>query len=133
MKLTLGKITATVTAAGEEMQPWGDRGSRVVYKYRITVKETGKSTSYTCPAWGSIHDYERKKRDYASIGAMVVGELLSAVSDPDEFIEMAMGDAKGKEALKRGRNAEAMVEAAKKFSYAALSKAREVAEERGLT
>lgn len=63
---------------------------------------------------------------------MVVEELLSAHADPDEFISMVMGEATGSEALKRGRRAEKVVAAAKKFRYDELVKAVEAARERGL-
>ncbi len=63
---------------------------------------------------------------------MVLDELASAANDPDDFIQMVMGDTTGREALKKGRDAEKIVKAAKKFNYDALMTAVDVVREKGL-
>jgi len=126
--MKLGNLNVSCKVVGEDEQPWNPHA--VVYKYRVTVS-LGKAR-YSSDAWGSAHDYERGKHDCDSISVMVVDELLSANADPDEFLTMVMGEASGREALKRAKSAEKVIKAAKKFSYDELVKAINEAEENGL-
>jgi hypothetical protein len=131
--MRLGALNITCKAVGEDVPPWGHGEGRPVYKYRVRVTHSAfKTSNYSTYAWGSINDHQKGKHDCDGIGAMVVDELLSAASDPDEFVHMVMGEAKGREALKRGREGEKVVKAAKKFRYEELRQAVEEAQEKGI-
>lgn len=117
----LGDITVSVTPAGATLQPWG-RAKAFEYKVRVRSPE---GASYSASAWGSIHDYQRNHRDPRGIGAMVVGELMFAHNDPDEFLSMALPT--NRPQIKR------TIESAKKFRLEDLDAAVQQAEEEGLT
>lgn len=120
MQFKYGNIKVSVKHDGSGVPTWG---TQPVYKYRVTV--TGGGARYICLAWGSIYDFQYSKHNDKGIGAMVVDELLSAAADPDEFVSLVMGDASGREALKRGKTAEKVVSAAKRFNFDDLSAAVE--------
>jgi hypothetical protein len=87
-RVELDGLTFEVEPEGEGRQPWGG-GTAWQYRVRVTDAE---GNAYESPAWGSIHDFESGAYPEASsrdIGYMVVGELLSAYFDPDEFFSMA--------------------------------------------
>lgn len=85
-RLELDGLIAEVSNDGEGAPPWYEGGT--VYRYRVMV--TAPEGEYTTRAWGSMHDRERANdQDHESIGYMVLGELLSAAYDPDEFWELA--------------------------------------------
>lgn len=123
---SFGPVDVQVRKVSEEVPPWGDK---IVFKYGVMVKS--KHGRYHTSAWGSIADYEKNKLDEEGIGAMVIGELASAAADPDEFIEMVMGEKTGREALKAGRDAEKIITAAKRFGDD-IFEASDVVRERGL-
>jgi hypothetical protein len=134
--MRLGVLTVTCKVIGEEMQPWGKHGG-MAFKYKVTVRHSAfKSASYTANAWGSQHDYSQGKHSCDSIGAMVVDELLSAASDPDEFMDMVVGHGEdpgaGKDIVKRVKAAEKTIKAAKQFRHEELARAVEEAQEKGL-
>ena len=107
-----GPVSVTIADIGDETQPWG-RSGKLVTKYKVSVKSP--RATYSSHAWGSIADFEQGKLDHLHIGAMVVSELCSAAADPDEFVEIVIGEAKGREALKLGKDAEKIVSVAEKF------------------
>lgn len=123
-----GEMSCTVENEGPRPQPW-DRGE-TAYQYRVTVRHG--HVRYTSPAWGSIADYRQGKKDLRGMAAMVLDELLSAATDPDEFIRMSMGEETGQKALALGKRAERTVRTAKKFPLVALEAAVEEAREEGL-
>ena len=123
-----GEMSCTVENEGPRPQPW-DRGE-TAYQYRVTVRHG--HVRYTSPAWGSIADYRRGKKDPRSMAAMVLDELLSAACDPNEFVQMVMGEETGRKALALGKRAERTVRTAKKFPLATLEAAVEEAREEGL-
>ncbi len=108
-----GPLKVSVKDAGEELQPWG-REVRLAYKYEVTVVAPN-GTTYTAPAWGSAHEHELGSRDRRAIARMTVDELYSALSDPDEWLDVVIGDAKGREAYERGKTAERVIETARKM------------------
>jgi hypothetical protein len=131
--MQFGKLKIKCRVVGPEQSPWSGRihqPEQTVFAYKVSV--SAGSARYSTKAWGSIHDYQSAKHDCSGVSAMVIDELLSANADPEEFVSMVMGDATGREALKRGRGAEKVVRAAKKFNYQDLVAAVEEAREKGL-
>lgn len=129
--MQFGKLKVKCRVIGEETSPWSAWGKNgICFAYKVSV--SCGTARYSSKAWGSKNDYEQGRHDCNGIAAMAVDELLSANADPDEFVTTVMGDARGHEALKRGRTAEKTVKAAKKFNYDDLVTAVEEAREKGL-
>lgn len=122
-----GSMKITVKDAGTGQPPWG---RDVVHKYHVTVAHRG--ARYSADAYGSIADHESGKRRPAEMAAMVLDELLSAAADPDEFVAMVVGEESGLAAVKKGKTAEKVIKAARRFGYADLEAAVSEARERGL-
>lgn len=78
------------------------------------------------PATSSKADF-----DHRGMAWLGIDDLSSANADPDEFITLVIGESKGREALQRGKDAEKVVKAAKKFTYEDLSEALEKTREEG--
>lgn len=115
--LKLGRLTINVEDVGEGTPPWGDdEGGHTEYEVKILAPATSAYPGllYKTTAWGSRRDFDADEFDHDAIGAMVVSELASAANDEEEFLEMAMGNAKGREALARGKAAEKVIRAANK-------------------
>lgn len=129
MRIDFGKVSVNCTVVGSGRAPWDDK-NELRTEYEVVVV-CGRA-SYRTRAWGSIHDYGRRKTDCPGISAMVVDELLSANADPDEFLDMVIGESRGRDALRRGQQAEHIIAAARKFSYDNLVEAVRIAEEKGL-
>ena len=133
MKIKFGPINVNVVDNGIDMPEWyKNRGSRrgKVYRYKVTV--SCGNVKYSCTAWGSIHDFEKAKRDYEGIGATVVDELMSARCDPKEFTGLVVGEKEGFERTRALGTAKRVCAAAAKFSFEDLEKAIEVIEAKGL-
>lgn len=72
----------------EGTQPWG---GAPCYVYIVHVSAT--EGDWTTKAYGSQHDYSNGDKDHAEEMAwMVLDELLSAYYDPDEFLQLALGE-----------------------------------------
>jgi hypothetical protein len=130
-----GSLRVTVADAGEGVPPWRhEHGAEpVVYEYKVTVRAPNGAT-YEGPAWGSRHDYGQGKRQYRDLAQMMVNDLASAVTDPDEWFTIVIGDAKGREAYERGKTAESVLEAARAMGEDGVIEAGDAArleEERG--
>lgn len=87
-------LSVTVEDAGSTVPPWARNGRRdFAYHYTLTVSipdpSTGGDTVYRSPGWGSIADAEAGKRDHGGMAGMILGEVFSAYSDPEEFWRMA--------------------------------------------
>lgn len=122
-----GDLEARVEDVGAGTPTWRERGE-TAFEYRVTVR--GPGGTYRTQAWGSMIG----ELDHRGMARMVVGELASAAADPDEFVEMVIGDERGRRALQRGREAEKVVEAARRIGADAVLRADEIAreeEERG--
>jgi hypothetical protein len=126
-----GPIEARVEDVGEGVPPWRETVGRPVHRYRVTVK--GPGGTHTTSAWGSLTEYETGEFDHSGIAEMVVDELASAAADPDEFIDIVIGEERGRRALERGKDAEKVVAAARRIGHDALFRAQEMirAEEEG--
>jgi len=128
---TFGPINVTVTNVGRGRPPWDDDPSIGHEEYDVVVDRGGRH-QYRTKAWGSRAEYKEHRLDHGGIGALVVEELASANADPDEYVEMVMGDATGRDALKRGQSAEKTVAAALDFGSEALEAAMDDIREKGL-
>jgi len=127
-----GPLKVSVKDAGEGVPPW-NRREETVYRYEVTVRGQG-GAKYVSDAWGSINDYQGGTREYRGLAQMVVGELWDAANDPDEFFNLVIGEAEGREAYERGKIAERVVNDAQKFDPNDLEAAANAArdeEERG--
>lgn len=132
MTFRYGEIEARVEDVGEGSSPHSETGEDV-YEYRVTVRGPSGGR-YTTRAWGSINDFHRGRHDHAGMASMVVEELASAASDPDEFVDMVIGEERGRRALERGKEAEKVVAAARRVGHDALFRASDFIrgqEERG--
>lgn len=108
-----GPLSVRVRLVGEGSAPWDERGSPR-HEYRVTVSHPA-GPKYTSSAWGSVNDFETGETDHRGMARMVVDELYSAAADPDEFVDMAIGEERGRKALEAGKRAERVVRAAAKF------------------
>lgn len=134
------RIKVTVTSMGSNRPPWDISGKNVV---RYEVKIEAGSVSYATSAWGTINEHQKYAQnvrhqsqmkadellDHKGIAAMVVDELASALADPDEFLEMVVGDKKGTKALDALRNGERTILAAAKFGSSITEAAEQIREE----
>ena len=131
-KFKYGDLTVDVEYVGDGSPPWDQRGE-TRHEYDVRVK--GAGGNYKTKAWGSLDDYRNGEPDaHRSLAQMIVGELVSAASDPDEWITMMIGEATGRDALDKGKTAEKIIKQAQKFDQDALFAAGEAAreeEERG--
>lgn len=111
-----GPIQVDVEYSGEGAAPWGTKGE-TRHEYKVTARDG--NTSHSSGAWGSIRDYEERDPEEEDLmrgmARLVIDDLSSAYFDPDEFIDMVVGELTGREALERGKEAEKIVEAAAKF------------------
>ncbi len=111
--MNIGNITVVVKHVGEGAPAW-DRQGDPHFEYEVTVKGPG-GARYKSKAWGSSHDYEQNKLDWMGMAEAVLNDLYSAYTDPDEFFTIVIGEAEGREAYERGKDAEKVVKAAQKF------------------
>jgi hypothetical protein len=126
-KFKYGDLSVDVEYVGDGSPPWDERGEPH-HEYDVRVK--GAGGNYKTKAWGSLHDYEKGDATaHRDMARMVLGELVSAASDPDEWISMMIGEAAGREALERGKAAERMIKIAEKFDQDALFAAGDAARE----
>lgn len=123
---TYGSLKVTVRDAGEGYAEWDPRGEPRT-EYDVSV--SGAGGGYRTKAWGSVADFEKGEFDHRAMARMAVADLADAASDPDEFINMVVGEASGRAAFERGKVAERVIRAAGKFERAALLKAAEQARE----
>jgi len=128
-KFSYGKIEVDVADVGEGVAPWDEKGE-TRHEYDITVKGPD-GARYKSKGWGSINDYEQGKFDHRGLAWSAINDLYSANADPDEWINMVIGEASGREALDRGKTAEKVVKAAKKFSWDDLQEAFEQTQAEG--
>lgn len=128
-KFKYGNLDIVVEDVGEGIAPWDEKGD-TRHEYKITVKGPG-GARYSSGGWGSINDFQKGEMDHRSMAWSTIMDLLSANSDPDEFINMVIGEAPGRKALERGKLAEKIVKAASKFSNDDLNAASEKAQEEG--
>lgn len=124
-----GPLKVTVEDVGSGIAPWDARGATRT-KYKIAVKGPG-GASFKSDGWGSVNDFENGEFDHRAMAWAVIGDLVSAAADPDEYITLVIGDAPGREALDRGKLAEKTIKAAKKFAWEDLEAANAQAQEEG--
>lgn len=131
MQFRYGTLRVNVTWKGEGSPDWDPDNAH--HQYGVTV--TGgrrRAGAYVGDAWGSRKDFEEgiapeDPDTMRSLARMTVEDLYSAAMDPDDFIDTVIGEAKGREALKLGKKAEAIVASAKEFGDADLEAAFEAA------
>ena len=128
-KFTYGALTFTVEDVGEGAAPW-DPKEEPRYEYKVNVKAANGAT-YSTKGWGSINDYRQGKLDHRGMVWGVIQDLLSAAADPDEFITLVIGEESGRKALERGKTAEKVIKAAKKFKFEDLQAASDQAQAEG--
>lgn len=137
------RIKVTVTSMGSDRQPWStsDKCSAVRYEVKI---EAGL-VSYATSAWGSINEHQKwldaqnvrhqsqmkadELLDYQGMAVMLVEELSSALDDPDEYLECAVGDKKGMDALNALRNGERTILMACRFGSSITEAAEQIRKE----
>lgn len=74
---------------GEGVQPWSGKPC-FVYEVTFSVRDAGE---WSQKAYGSQVDYENgESAREEEITRMVVGELLDAYNDPEEFWQLATGE-----------------------------------------
>ena len=96
--LALDELIVRVSNDGEGIPPWANEATRTMPVYRYRVEVEAPEGTYATNAWGSWHDREQANdQDHESIGYMVLGELLSAAYNPDEFFSMATDGDGGRE------------------------------------
>ncbi|MGI0148424.1 MAG: hypothetical protein ACREDF_02670 [Thermoplasmata archaeon] len=131
-----GSVKVSVQYRTDSIPRWEDT-ENLHHEFRVTAQHG--TARYSAPAWGSLKDWQDGRdpddEDYArEMARLVVEELGSAASDPDEFIDLMIGDAKGREALGLGKEAEGVVATAQRFGDAILKAADAArAEEEGST
>lgn len=128
-KFEYGDLKVVVDQVGEGSAPWDER-QEPRHEYAIMVTGPG-GAKYVTRGWGSTHDWETGELSHRSMAWSAIDDLLSAASDPDEFITLVIGERKGRDALDRGKVAEKVIRAAKKFPYESLQKAVELTREEG--
>lgn len=124
-----GNLRFTVEDVGEGVAPWDERQDPRT-EYKVSVKASNGAT-YTTKGWGSINDYQQGKLDHRAMVWGVIQDLLSAAADPDEFITSVIGEESGRKALERGKTAEKVIKAAKKFKFEDLEAASQQAQDEG--
>lgn len=102
----LGNLVVSVRPVRSTLRS-GEPGRR--FEYRVLVRDFHSGAMYRSPAFGSINDYKANRHDFKGIGSMVVEEILTANSDPDEFRSMASPASK--------KQVERVVQAAEGFEY----------------
>ena len=145
------RLKVTVEAKGSDVPPWEKETRFSVMRYEVCVSMGLVSPMglvyHRTTAYGSRHEHEKwlhmqhvqKKSqlaadeilDYKGIAAMVVDELWSALSDPDEFLVGVVEGRKGTAQLTALRTGEATILAAARFGPA-LGEAADVLREEGL-
>jgi hypothetical protein len=121
-----GDIVVDVEHVGEGSAPWDER-KEPRHEYKINVR--GAGGRYKAGGWGSTSDFETGQLAHQSMAWSAIDDLHSALTDPDEFIDIVIGEAKGRDALERGKMAERVVKAARKFDETALARAAEMRRE----
>lgn len=74
-----------------DVPPWNE-GGRTCYRMPVVIRASGwTGGTYRGTFYGSIRDYrEGTLPDPAKAVACLVGEIISAYTDPDEFVEMCL-------------------------------------------
>lgn len=124
-----GNLTVEVNDIGDGVAPW-DEKQETRHEYDITVKGPS-GARYKSKGWGSLNDYQKGEHDHRAMAWNVLNDLYSSAADPDEWINLVIGEASGREALDKGKLAEKIIKAAKKFDLDDLQSAYEKAQEEG--
>lgn len=128
MRMQYGPVSVSVRYVGEGVAPGDPTGSS---RYQYSVIVSYRDVRYTTPVWGSIRDFEEGRdpedvKIMRYLGQLVIEELESALADPDEFFNLVIGEARGREAYERGKSAERVIRAAQRFGDVLYAAAEEV-------